>query len=380
MSGRELSQRFYAEVVRPVIDPVLGDTSYAAAMLGDGSDVLGYDDEVSPDHDFGPRVQLVLPEQADPGPLLHALAGLPTSYAGYPILYGSTSATNGWIEGVPSVCTPEDLFRSRLGFDPAAGIGLVDWLTAPTQILATLTSGPVFHDPAGLLSHRRAVLHWYPDDVWRYVLAAGWLRIDQEEPFVGRTGGSGDDLGSRIISARIIRDQMKLAFVVERRWAPYSKWLGRAFNELNLAARLTPFLQTALKADEWRDREESLCTASSILADATNRLELARPVDPSPRQFFDRDIRVGAAAQLVVALVEAVTDPTVRRLVDSLGGRLDMMHRLPGTVDQAVDSVDVLTNPLLRRKSGQVLGLPPGVGEGVASRRSDGGSALPAWT
>lgn len=55
MSGRELSQRFYAEVVRPTIDPVLGDAPYAAAMLGDGSDVLGYDDDVSPDHDFGPE-------------------------------------------------------------------------------------------------------------------------------------------------------------------------------------------------------------------------------------------------------------------------------------------------------------------------------------
>lgn len=79
------------------------------------------------------------------------------------------------------------------------------------------------------MTERRDVLRWYPDDVWRYVLAAGWLRIDQEEPFVGRTGGSGDDLGSRIIAARIARDQTKLAFLVERRWAPYSKWLGRAF-------------------------------------------------------------------------------------------------------------------------------------------------------
>ncbi len=214
MSGRELSQRFYAEVVRPAIDPVLGDTPYAAAMLGDGSDALGYDDEVSPDHDFGPRVQLILPEQADPGPLLHALAGLPTSYAGYPILYGSTSASNGWTEGVPSVCTPEGLFRSRLGFDPAVGITLADWLTTPTQILATLTNGPIFHDPAGLLTEGRTALRWYPDDVWRYVLAAAWLRIDQEEPFVGRTGGSGDDLVSRVITARIVLDQMKLAFVV----------------------------------------------------------------------------------------------------------------------------------------------------------------------
>jgi hypothetical protein len=359
MSGQELSRRFHSEVVHPAVVPVLGETPYAAAMLGDGSDVLGYDDDVSPDHDFGPRVQLVLPERADPGPLLQVLAGLPTSYVGYPILYGSTSTPNGWSEGVPSVCTPEGLFRSRLGFDPAARISLADWLTAPTQILATLTAGPVFHDPEGLLTGRRAALRWYPDDVWRYVLAAAWLRIDQEEPFVGRTGGSGDDLGSRIISARIARDQMKLAFLVERRWAPYSKWLGRAFAELNLAARLTPLLQAALKADAWRVRERNLCSASSTLAEATNRLELAEHVDPSPRQFFDRDIRVSAAAQLVMVLIESVTEPTVRRLVDGLGGCPDTTHRLPGTVDQAMDSVDVLTNQGLCRKAGMALGLAP---------------------
>ncbi|MGI8721239.1 MAG: DUF4037 domain-containing protein [Geodermatophilaceae bacterium] len=255
MSGQELSRRFHAEVVGPVVRGVLGEMHYAAAMLGDGSDVLGYDDGISPDHDFGPSVQLVLPPEVDPEPLLAGLAQLPTRYEGCPVFFGSTSAANGWSQGQPAVTTPEKLFRARLGFDPAVRIDLADGLTAPTQILATLTSGPVFHDPAGLLTQRRAALGWYPDDVWRYALAAGWLRIDQEEPFVGRTGGSGDDLGSRIIAARIARDQMKLAFLIDRRWAPYSKWLGRAFAELRLAPRLSPLLQAALGADRWRERE-----------------------------------------------------------------------------------------------------------------------------
>lgn len=358
MSGQELSRSFHSEVVRPAVLAVLGDTPYAAAMLGDGSDVLGYDDAVSPDHDFGPRVQLVLPEHVDPGPLLQVLAGLPTSYSGYPILYGSTWSPNGWSEGVPSVCTPETLFRSRLGFDPATRISLADWLTTPTQILATLTSGPVFHDPEGLLTDRRAALRWYPDDVWRYVLAAGWLRIDQEEPFVGRTGGSGDDLGSRIIAGRLARDQMRLAFLVERQWAPYSKWLGRAFSELRLAPWLTPLLRAALSADHWWEREANLCAASSVLAQATNRLELAEPVDPSPRQFFDRDIRVLDASRMVAALATSVTDLEVVRLVENLGDRLDGTHRLPGSLDQAVDSVDLLSNVGLRRAAGPALGLP----------------------
>ncbi|MDQ3714476.1 MAG: DUF4037 domain-containing protein [Actinomycetota bacterium] len=357
MSGQELSRRFHAEVVGPVVRSVLGEKPYAAAMLGDGSDVLGYDDNISPDHDFGPKVQLVLPPELDPDPLLAVLAQLPTRYQGYPVFYGSTSAHSGWSQGQPAVSTPEELFRARLGFDPATGIDLADWLTTPTQILATITSGPVFHDPAGLLTERRAALGWYPDDVWRYVLAAGWLRVDQEEPFVGRTGGSGDDLGSRIITARIARDQMKLAFLIDRRWAPYSKWLGRAFAELRLARRLTPLLQAALRAERWQERETNLCAASTVLAAATNDLHLAEPVDPTPRQFFDRDIRVLGAARLVAALTAAISDTEVRRLVDSLGGRLDGTHRLPGNVDQAVDSVDVLTNVGLRRGAGPTLGL-----------------------
>ncbi|MBA3367483.1 MAG: DUF4037 domain-containing protein [Geodermatophilaceae bacterium] len=357
MSGQELSRRFHAEVVGPVVRGGLGEIPYAAAMLGDGSDVLGYDDDISPDHDFGPKVQLVLPPGVDPEPLLAVLAQLPTRYEGYPVLYGSTSSSNGWSQGQPAVSTPEELFRARLGFDPAAGIDLADWLTTPTQILATLTSGPVFHDQAGLLTERREALRWYPDDVWRYVLAAAWLRIDQEEPFVGRTGGSGDELGSRIITARIARDQMKLAFLIDRRWAPYSKWLGRGFADLRLAPLLTPLLQAALSADLWREREANLCAASSVLAEATNDLQLAEPVDPAPRQFFDRDIRVLDAARLVVALTAVISDPQVRRLVDSLGGRLDGTHRLPGNVDQAVDSVDVLTNHALRRDAGPTLGL-----------------------
>jgi hypothetical protein len=41
---------------------------------------------------------------------------------------------------------------------------------------------------------------WYPDGIWRYVLAAGWLRVRQEAAFVGRAGGAGGELGSAIVA------------------------------------------------------------------------------------------------------------------------------------------------------------------------------------
>lgn len=357
MSGRELSRRFYVEQVRPRVGPALGDVPYAAAMIGDGSDVLGFDDDVSPDHDFGPRVQIVLPPDVDPTPVLTALSTFPDRYAGLPVSFTSASSFSGWAEGSAAVTTAAELFRARVGFDPGDGVGLGDWLLTPTQLLATVTAGPVFHDPAGLLTDRRRALGWYPDDVWRYVLAAGWLRVDQEGPFVGRTGGSGDDIGSALLTARLVRDHVRLAFLIERRWAPYSKWLGRAFSELPIATRLRPILGAALSATSWRERERQLSDAAALLIDATNALGLAAAVDPRPGRFFTRDIRVPPAGRVVTALVAAVTDVPIRRLIDGMGGRSDEMPRLPGSIDQAVDCVDVLTNPALRRAAGPILGL-----------------------
>ena len=62
--------------------------------------------------------------------------------------------------------------------------------------------------------------------MWRYVLACQWKRISQEEAFVGRCGEVGDELGSAVVAARLIRDVMRLVLLIERRYPPYSKWLG----------------------------------------------------------------------------------------------------------------------------------------------------------
>jgi hypothetical protein len=324
-TGIEIARRFYAGSVAPL----LAGVPHAAALLGDGSEVLGYDDEVSPDHDFGPRVQ-VFADGAVP-------AGLPPE---------------------ATVSTVSEFFTSRVGADPGAGLDLAGWLLTPTQVLAGLTAGAVFHDPGGELARYRAALHWYPGDVWRYALAAGWLRVGQEEAFVGRAGSTGDDLGSRVLTARLARDLVRLCFLIERRWAPYGKWVGRAFAGLDLAAEVGPLLGAALRAQRWREREHAVAAAASVVAAATNRLGLCAPQDPAPRQFHDRDIRVLGAERFTVALTASITDPEVRALLRRLGVRYDApVPRLPGTIDQAVDSTDVLADPARCRAAAAMLGL-----------------------
>lgn len=321
-SGIDLARRFYQQQVAPQLTGV----PHAAALLGDGSEVLGFDDEVSPDHDFGPRAQV--------------FTGRPVS-----------------LPAGAEVSTVPRFFSERLGADPGAGMRLADWLLAPTQILAGLTAGAVFHDPAGELRRYRDALRWYPDDVWRYALAAGWLKVSQEEAFIARTGSTGDDLGSRIITARLARELVRLCFLVERRWAPYAKWLGRAFGGLELAGRVGPLLK-ATGAAGWRDREAAISTAAGIVAAATNDLGLCPPVDPAVRQFYNRDIRVLGADRFTVALTGAITDPELRALLQRLGRRRGgPIGVLPGTVDQAVDSTDALAGPGRFRTAAPLLGL-----------------------
>lgn len=60
MPGVRLAGLFYRDAVRPIMERAFPGLPYAAALLGPGSEVLGYDTERSTDHDWGPRLLLFL--------------------------------------------------------------------------------------------------------------------------------------------------------------------------------------------------------------------------------------------------------------------------------------------------------------------------------
>lgn len=329
MSGIALAGAFY----RDVVEPLARGVPHGAALLGDGSEVLGFDDAVSPDHGFGPRVQLFLPPDVDPEPLRRELdRALPAEFGGLPVRYPARDDEPPVHQVL--VTTVGAFLRDRLGVDPLGGLSAVDWLSIPSQRLATVTAGAVFADGTGELAAARTTLAWYPPDVWRYLLAAQWQRVSQEEAFVGRTGAVDDPLGSALLAARLVRDHVRLAFLVERRYAPYAKWLGTAFARLRLATTLREPLTAALAADDWRAREDAVCRAGEVLAAATNALGLyPDPPEPTRRRFHGRDIQVLDGGRFTTALAAAITDPAAAALP------------LLGGIDQFADSTDVLSDP-----------------------------------
>jgi len=315
MPGLAVSRRLYDEVVAPA----LTGRPHAAARVDSGSDVLGFDTARSMDHDWGPRLQVFV-DDGVPAAREAVEAALPPDFHGMP--------TKGGLIGV-QVETLDDYLHASLALPDPANPTTADWLALPTQRLAEFTGGAVFRDDLGGLTAARTALRWYPDDVWRHVLAAQWTRVDQEEPFVGRCGELGDDLGSRIVAARLARDLMRLFLLLERRYPPYSKWLGTAFATITDAPHAA--LHKALEAKDWREREQFLVAAATKAGERTNEV-LGTAEDPAPRLFHDRPIMVVGGARFAAALVAGIADPGLRD------------RPLTGAVDQWVDSTDVLSH------------------------------------
>ncbi|MFF7557020.1 DUF4037 domain-containing protein [Streptomyces olivaceus] len=342
--GLELSRRFHLEAVRPLLEAEAPGIPYSAARLGSGSEVLGFDTARSADHEWGPRLQLFLrPEDTDRGAEIRRLLAerLPKTFLGLPTHFAATAdpgvrvmrATDGPVHHRVEITDVAGWFTRRLGFDPGREVAVADWLATPAQRLAEVTAGAVFHDGLGRLRPARARLAWYPHDVWLHLLACQWCRVSQEEAFVGRCGEVGDELGSAVVAARLVRDLMRLCLLMDRRYPPYSKWLGSAFARTPQAAALTPLLTAALAATDVRTREDALAGAYEAVADAHNRLGLTGPVDPATRPYHARPYRVLHAERFADALTARVTEPAVRALPPT------------GAVDQFTDSTDLVADP-----------------------------------
>jgi hypothetical protein len=262
---------------------------------------------VSTDHAWGPRVLVFIPEGEEPP------AGLP--------------------EGARAL-TVRAFFEETLAVDPFGPVEPIDWVTFSGQALLEVTRGRVFFDGLGTLTEVRRRFACYPEAVWRYLLAAQWRRISQDEHLQGRAALVGDELGSRVITARLVRDLMRLAFLLGKTYAPYPKWFGTAFGELPLADRLGPHLAAALD-----EGEPGLVAAYEVAAAAQNDLGLHPPLETEASRFFDRPFLVIHGERFAEAIRATITDPAVLALPPWLGG-----------ADQLSDSTDVLSYPAIRSK------------------------------
>ncbi len=256
----ELSRKFYTEAVEPIIRKAFPNLKYTAGLIDYGSDVLGYDTNVSQDHQWGPRLSIFLSEEdicVVSEKLDKVLSEkLPPTFYGFSTSFSGTKedyirhmeiSQEGNIKHIIRIHTLEEFFMQHLGLNINDKLDNFNWLLFPQQRLLTIRKGQLFHDDLNA-NEIKQKLDYYPKDIWYYLMACEWNKINTEEAFVGRCGDVNDDIGSRLIASRIIQSIMSICFLQEKKYMPYSKWFGTAFNELKSAKRLNKVFKSVLNA------------------------------------------------------------------------------------------------------------------------------------
>ena len=244
MKGIELSRRYYLEYgeemmrgfehLRPLV---------AAGLVGCGSECLGFDDEISRDHDFGPSFCIFLPDEnvvsrRDAFLLERAYSKLPREFMGFE--REALDAVGGCRHGVIRM---SDFFSEKCGF-PDGKLSKIDFLRVPEQSLAEATGGEVFFDGLGQLSEIRERLSYLPEDVRRKKLAGNLLIMAQAGQYnYPRCIARGELGGAQLAVIEFVKSAIHTIFLLNRRYMPYYKWTFRALGEQSALSHLAVDLE-----------------------------------------------------------------------------------------------------------------------------------------
>lgn len=257
MKGLALARQLYEETVRPVLASEFPqwEGRIAVGLAGPGSECFGFDDEISQDHDFAPRLCLWLTEEDDAqiGKALQKRYEELTAH-----LPGVTAQARD-----RSGVIPIGEFYRRFTGCPGAPEGSLYWLRLADHYLASATNGEVFRDDLGTFTAiRQTLLRGYPPDVMRKKLAARLFVMGQAGQYnYPRCARRGDVVAMTLALDEFLRASFQAVYLLNGVYAPFYKWLYRGALELPRLQGTVQALRELLLCPEERRQEgiEAIC-------------------------------------------------------------------------------------------------------------------------
>lgn len=244
MNGLELSRQYFLEVGKPMLEAEYSDylPGIAAGLAGEGSECLGYDDHISRDHDFGPGfcLWLTTEDYRAVGKRLQAsYEALPKQFRGFDAR--NTSVRGGGRVGVMEISAFYGYFIGKE--QPPASF--MRWLHLPEEKLAAAVSGAVFSDPLGeFTAIRKALEEYYPEDVRVKKIAARAAVMAQSGQYnYARCMRRGDCVAAGLALGEFLKSAMSMIYLLNRKYAPYYKWMFRGLADLRCLKEARPLLE-----------------------------------------------------------------------------------------------------------------------------------------
>lgn len=266
----DISRQFFKEIVKPILlEHFPEETAQTAfGVFGYGSEALRLDDEYSRDHHWGLRIDALMPEEifeARHQTIRETLsANLPDSYRGHSLREGHLAGAG---------LSPDNLtayLKRTIGLDHAPTT-FAEWLSIPEEDIIHIINGEVWHDPLGKFSQiRKAFNDYYPEPV-RLRRIAHWCRYysGMGTYALKRAILRNNDFYATTRFSNAIRLGIQLAFLLDKQYFPYDKWLMAYFERLpRLAEPLLPLVNEAVKlSTSWERKLALLDQMSDILGE-----------------------------------------------------------------------------------------------------------------
>ncbi len=247
MSGLAMARGYYEECGKPVLMSRFPEyfDRMAIGLCGEGSDCLGFDDAQSRDHDHGPGFCIWMPEDLyqQIGPEVQALYdSLPGSWHGYERL----ETVQG--KGRTGVSTYEQYFERILGMNHLPETE-AEWLYVDEFALRAAVSGEIFHDPQGTFTGMLEKLKaHYPKTVYERRLAQEITLFEQCGRYnYPRSARRGDMAGANLLLTEAAMHAAKAIYLLEKTYAPHTKWLMRGLEELKTRCEEVRILRDILE-------------------------------------------------------------------------------------------------------------------------------------
>ncbi len=264
----DISREFFDTVARPILEEHFPDETSLTAfgVFGLGSEALKMDDDLSRDHHWGLRIDALMPDRVFDNrreAIMDTLsAHLPDSFQGHSLREGHLSGAGL----APDSLT--GLLHRTIGLDQAPRTN-EEWLGIPEEDITHLINGEIWHDPSGVFSKiRSAFVEYYPEPV-RLRRIAHWCRYfsGMGTYALKRAILRNNDYYAATRFGTAIRLGVQLAFLLDKRYFPYDKWIMAYFERLpRLAEPLLPIVNEAVRPEvSWERKLELLDQMSDIL-------------------------------------------------------------------------------------------------------------------
>lgn len=235
MNGLTLSRRYFEAYGRPMLAALAGEYpalkgQFAAGLAGQGSECLGYDDELSADHDFGPSFCIWLPKalfQKYGEICQNAYDRLPGEFEGYP-----ARRVTAFGQDRVGVMEIEAFYYRLIGRETAPGSN-AEWMWLAESRLSQATNGEVFLDEPGEFSAiRRALLDYYPEDVRKKKIAARAAAMAQSGQYnYSRLSRRGEWAGAFLAMEEFVKNTCSMVNLMNRTYTPFYKWMHRSIKD-----------------------------------------------------------------------------------------------------------------------------------------------------